>query len=71
MENKNQMGITKGTRVEMVYMGDDPNPIEYGTKGTVSSVCSFGNGEIQLSVQWDNGRTLGVVLPKDIVRIID
>lgn len=64
------MNLKEGTRIEMVYMGDDPHPIESGAKGTVKSVCDFGNGEVQLSVQWDNGRTLGVILPQDRVRVI-
>lgn len=63
------MMYKKGTRIEMVQMENDPHPIEPGTKGTVQSVFSSGS-ETQLSVVWDNGRTLGVVLPVDRVRVL-
>lgn len=56
-----------GDRIEMVQMGDDPHPIEPGTKGTVTSVFVC-DRETQLSVTWDNGRSLGVILPVDKVR---
>ena len=27
-----------GTRIELIHMGDDPNPIPDGTRGTVTAV---------------------------------
>jgi len=50
-----------GDRVRLDYMGYDPRPIEVGTLGTVQGVDSIGT----VHIQWDNGRTLGVVLGID------
>ncbi|MFV8385069.1 DUF4314 domain-containing protein [Vibrio parahaemolyticus] len=57
----------EGTRIEMLSMQNDPDPIPTGTKGTVKSVDDMGT----LLMSWDNGRTLGVcVLEGDEVKII-
>ena len=40
-----------GTRVELDRMGDDPNPIPSGSKGTVSFVDDIGT----IMVYFDNG----------------
>lgn len=63
------MGLpTIGTRIRLVRMGDDPDPIEPGTEGTVDWVS---NGAIeQIGVKWDNGRTLGLVPGVDIFTIL-
>ena len=45
-----------GTRVELDRMGDDPNPIPSGSKGTVSFVDDIGT----VFVNFDCGRTLGI-----------
>lgn len=45
-----------GTRVQLDSMGDDPNPIPNGTKGTVVAVDDVGT----LFVNFDNGRSLGI-----------
>lgn len=45
-----------GTRVQLDSMGDDPNPVLNGTKGTVSFVDDIGT----LRVEFDNGRSLGI-----------
>ena len=44
------------TRVQIDSMGDDPNPVPNGTKGTVSFVDDIGT----VFVNFDNGRTLGI-----------
>lgn len=44
-----------GKRIRMVHM-TDPKPIVKGTEGTIYHV---GGGVI--NVNWDNGRTLGVI----------
>lgn len=45
-----------GTRVELDRMGDDPNPIPSGSKGTVLFVDDIGT----VMVNFDNGRCLGI-----------
>lgn len=62
-----------GDRIEMVNMPEDPNPIPRGTQGTVTHVNPVnlgGDRFTQVSVNWDNGRTLMVVIPPDSVRVI-
>ncbi len=46
----------KGTRVQLDHMGDDPNPIPSGTKGTVVGVDDAGT----VFCNFDNGRYLGI-----------
>lgn len=53
-----------GTRVILLQMGDDPRPIEPNSRGTVAHVDSMGT----VHVNWDNGRTLGVIPGIDIFR---
>lgn len=45
-----------GTRIILVSMGKDPNPISDGTKGTVVCVDDIGT----VHVKFDNGRLLGM-----------
>ena len=45
-----------GTRIMLDHMGDDPNPLPSGAKGTVSFVDDIGT----LHCKFDNGRMLGV-----------
>ena len=49
-----------GTRIELVSMYDDHDPIPSGTRGTVRG----GNGS-QLWVDWDNGRNLSLIVGED------
>ena len=51
----------RGTRIELIQMGDDPHPIAPGTKGTVVYVDDMG----QIGVKWDNGRTLSLIPEED------
>jgi hypothetical protein len=51
----------KGTRIQLIEMGDDPRPIPPGTKGTVEFVDDMG----QIHMKWDNGRTLALVPSED------
>ena len=46
-----------GTMIQLDDMTDDPNPVEAGTHGTVRAVDALGT----VHVEWDNGRTLGLV----------
>lgn len=52
--------VPVGTRVRLVEMGADPDPIEVGTEGTVT-----GGTGAQVWVDWDNGRTLNLLVDID------
>lgn len=47
----------EGMRIRMVSMKGDPNPIKKGEEGTIRLVDGMG----VIHVNWDNGRTLGVI----------
>ena len=51
-----------GSRIVLDRMGDDPRPIEPGTKGTVRIVDDAGT----IHCDFDNGRRLGLVPEEDI-----
>lgn len=51
-----------GTRICLDYMGDDPHPIEPGTRGTVNFVDDIGT----VHCTFENGRTLGLVPGEDL-----
>ena len=53
-----------GTRLELISMGKDPDPVPPGTRGTVERVNSY--GDIEMS--WDNGRTLSLFPGEDSFR---
>lgn len=60
-------------RVRLVFMGDDPHPVEVGATGTVYSVTqalTVGQAETYVGVRWDNGRGLTVILPHDEIEVI-
>lgn len=60
-----------GQVIEMISMPDDPDPILAGTRGTVRAVQrGFRPGELVLSVAWDNGRTLNVITPPDVIKVV-
>ena len=54
------------TRIQLDYMGDDPRPIEPGTKGTVRTVDDMGT----VHCNFDNGRNLGLVPGEDSFHVI-
>ena len=47
----------KGTRLELISM-EDPQAVPPGTRGTVQFVDDIGS----IHMNWDNGRTLALVL---------
>lgn len=53
-----------GTRIMLLGMENDPNPVESGTRGTVRVVDDIGT----LHCDFDNGRSLGVVPGEDSFR---
>lgn len=55
----------EGTRIELISMDNDPCPIEPGTRGTVT-----GGTGAQLWMQWDNGRTLALLVGEDRYRVV-
>ena len=54
-----------GTRIVLDSMGDDPRPIEPGTKGTVRTVDDMGT----VHCDFDNGRRLGLVPGEDTFHV--
>jgi hypothetical protein len=61
--------LKKDDRVELLEMPDDPDPVPIGTKGTIESVDELYNFT-QVSVRWDNGRSLMLSIPPDQVRVL-
>lgn len=56
----------EGTRICVDSMGDDPRPIELGTKGTVDWVDDIGT----VHCNFDNGRRLGLIVGEDSFHVI-
>lgn len=56
----------EGTRICVDSMGDDPRPIESGTKGTVIWVDDIGT----VHCNFDNGRCLGLIVGEDSFHVI-
>ncbi len=57
-----------GDRIRLLAMPDDPDPIRAGTTGTVLSVTDGMLG--QVSVHWDDGRSLSLVPGVDRFEVI-
>ncbi len=55
---------SRGTRVLLIHMGDDPRPIPPMTRGTVDYVDDMGT----LHCHFDNGRCLGLIVGVDDFR---
>lgn len=51
----------EGSRIVLDCMGDDPHPIDPGTKGTVIHVDDIGT----VHCVFDNGRSLGLIPGED------
>ncbi|XZE55116.1 DUF4314 domain-containing protein [Planctomycetaceae bacterium SH139] len=61
--------LKAGDRIRLILMADDPNPIPVGTTGTVAGIYPQ-NGWTQVDVGWDNGRSLMLTIPPDVVERI-
>ena len=55
-----------GMRIVLNSMGDDPRPIESGTRGTVKVVDDIGT----VHCEFDNGRSLGLIDGEDNFRAL-
>lgn len=55
-----------GTRIMLLGMRNDPNPVKSGTRGTVKLVDDIGT----LHCDFDNGRSLGVIPGEDSFRML-
>ena len=55
-----------GIRIVLNSMGDDPRPIESGTRGTVAVVDDIGT----VHCEFDNGRRLGLIEGEDDFRVL-
>lgn len=53
-----------GTRIVLNSMGNDPRPVESGTRGTVAVVDDIGT----VHCNFDNGRSLGLIEDEDDFR---
>ncbi|HMO94292.1 MAG TPA: DUF4314 domain-containing protein [Pirellulaceae bacterium] len=65
--------ISAGTRIRLLSMPDDPNPIAPGTTGVVTDIREVGVGQdrwLQIDVDWDNGRQLMLASPPDRFEVI-
>ena len=61
--------VQKGDRIRLLHMPDDPDPIMVGSTGTVTNVTT---GPLaQVSVDWDNGRSLSLVPGVDQFEVVE
>lgn len=65
--------LKAGDRIRLVSMPDDPDPVPAGTEGTVTYTTDLNfrdMQQVQLTVKWDNGRSISCVCPPDIIEKI-
>ncbi len=65
-----QTRLKKGDRIRLVSMPQDPDPIPVGSLGTVVDVHEHLDWT-QVDVDWDNGRSLMLMMPDDCVAIVE
>jgi hypothetical protein len=59
-----------GDRIRLISMPQDPNPIPVGETGTVQRIVPVDRSWDQVYVKWDNGRTLMLCIPPDVVEVV-
>ncbi len=60
--------VKPGDRIKLINMPDDPDPIPAGSEGIVIDVT---DGPLaQITVKWDNGRTLALIPGVDRFEIV-
>ena len=64
-----QTRLKKGDRIRLVSMPQDPDPIPVGLLGTVVEVHEHRDWK-QVDVDWDNGRSLMLTIPDDLIEIL-
>lgn len=57
-----------GKRIELIQMGEDPDPIHAGAIGTVTGYY-IDRDYYQLWVDWEHNRGLNLICPPDIWKI--
>ncbi len=65
--------LKPGTRIRLVSMTEDPDPIPAGATGTVRGFHEHRCGRDlwqQIDVHWDNGRQLMLVTPPDVFEVL-
>ena len=61
-----------GDYVELVEMGNDPDPIKPGQKGIIEEIRELTYfKQTQIWVNWEDGRNLAVILPEDKIKVLD
>jgi hypothetical protein len=68
----NTKNIQPETRIKLIKMKDEKNPPPTGTLGTVTRVQEMPSwNQTILSVRWDNGSSLNILLPDDEIEVLD
>lgn len=62
--------LAPGTRIELIEMPDDPDPIPPGTQGTVVRHVNIGSWAEQLWIEWDISRNLALIPGVDTWRVL-
>jgi len=65
------LDVQLGDRIRLLSMGNDPCPVLAGSKGIVYGITRWYDGQTNLTMKWDSGRTLGLVAPPDRFEVIE
>lgn len=65
------MTYAVGDKIRLTKMDNDPSPIAVGTCGVITDITDLHSMGKQVSVNWENGRTLRLVLPEDEFEVIE
>jgi hypothetical protein len=58
-----------GDRIRLIFMPNDPDPVPAGSLGTIIAVHPH-HRWTQVEVDWDNGRSLMLTIPGDLIEIL-